>query len=89
MKKPIITMIGLCLVALVSTGAGSIVNRASPVWYATEALKSKGFGDALFPEQGVDLKAMNDKQQPVWTKHRDWPDGTFNGLPATDLRFSG
>jgi len=84
MKRPLITMIGILSVVLASATPGSVINRVSPVWYATEPLKVKGFGDSLFPEQEVKLDAKNDKGQAVWTKHRDWPDGNFNGLPAVD-----
>ena len=48
-------MIGLMSVLLVSTGTGGVFNRDSPVWYATVLMPVKGFGNALFPEQGVNL----------------------------------
>ena len=77
-------MIGLLLVSLVSPVTGGVFNRESPVWYATVPMPVKGFGDALFPEQGVNLEAKNDKGQAVWTKHRDWADGKGIGIPSVD-----
>ena len=84
MKKHLIAMIGLLSVVLVSTGTGSVFNRESPVWYATAPMKVKGFSDALFPEQGVNLDAKDDRGQPLWTEHRDWPDGKGVGISCVD-----
>jgi formylglycine-generating enzyme required for sulfatase activity len=57
--------------------------RFSP-WSATAALKAKGFADVLFPEQGVDLAAKDDKGQPVWKLHTEWADGVEHHLSAPD-----
>ncbi|MEI7899746.1 MAG: SUMF1/EgtB/PvdO family nonheme iron enzyme [bacterium] len=84
MKLRRIASAGLLSVLIVSTSAGSVLNRTAPLWYATEPMKVKGFGDALFPEQGVDLNAKNDKGQPLWTKHWDWADGGGVGIPSVD-----
>jgi len=53
-------------------------------WSATQALKAKGFADTLFPEQGVDLAAKDDKGQPLWQQHTEWTDGVAHNLPAPD-----
>ncbi|MCF7732073.1 MAG: SUMF1/EgtB/PvdO family nonheme iron enzyme [Akkermansiaceae bacterium] len=84
-NKQLSMMIGLWAVVLASTSTASIVNRASPLWYATEPMKVKGFSDVLFPELGVDLDAKNDKGQPLWTKHRDWADGGGVGIPSVEF----
>ena len=57
--------------------------KATP-WFATASLKAKGFNDPLFPEQGVDLAAKDDKGQPVWQQHPEWVDGSVHGLSAAD-----
>ena len=57
--------------------------RLSP-WSATQALKAKDFGDALFPEQGVDLAAKDEKGQSLWQQHTEWTDGVAHNLPAPD-----
>ena len=38
-------------------GTGRVTNSSSPTWYVTQPIKTKAFGDALFPEAGVDLAA--------------------------------
>jgi formylglycine-generating enzyme required for sulfatase activity len=55
--------------------------RFSP-WSATAALKAKGFDDSLFPEQGVDLAAKDDKGQAIWKLQPEWADGTPHHLSA-------
>ena len=50
------------------------------LWSATAPMKAKGFSDALFPEQGVDLAAKDDKKQPIWQQHAEWADGTVHEL---------
>ena len=84
MKRLLTKMIGILSLMLGPASPGSVINRVSPVWYATEPLKVKGFSDSLFPEQGVKLDAKNGMGLPVWTKHRDWADGTMVGLPSVD-----
>ncbi|MCX6872709.1 MAG: hypothetical protein NTW21_02725 [Verrucomicrobia bacterium] len=90
-KRNVIAMIGLLSVVLVTTGTGGVFNRESPVWYATAPMKVKGVGDAWSPEQGVNLDAKNDLGQPLWSKHRDWPDGKGVGISPVDsssLKFT-
>jgi len=53
-------------------------------WYTTGPLKAKGFGDALFPEKGVDLNAKAKKGQTLWKKGGEWPDGQVHMLTAPD-----
>ncbi len=51
-------------------------------WYATVPLKAKGFDDALFPEQAVELAAKDDAGQPIWSEHPEWADGSVHSLSA-------
>lgn len=61
---------------------------AAPVslgpWYTTGPLAAKGFGDALFPEQTVDLAAKGAQGQAVWSQHPEWTDGAVHGLSTPD-----
>lgn len=77
-------LISLLSVFLASSSSGSVVNKSAPLWYMTEPMKVKGFSDSLFPEQGVNLDAKNEKGEPVWTRHWDWADGTGIGVPSGD-----
>jgi hypothetical protein len=54
------------------------------VWHTTGPLKAQAFGDALFPEKGVDLSAKSPAGQPLWTPRPQWSDGQVQGLPAGD-----
>ena len=65
-------------------GSGSVINSSNPTWYVTQPIKAKAFGDALFPEAGVDLAARNDSGQPIWSRHTEWADGSQIGLPSPD-----
>jgi len=49
-------------------------------WYKTEAMKAKGFADAFFPEEGVDLKAKDEYGKALWTKKAGWEDGKIHEL---------
>jgi formylglycine-generating enzyme required for sulfatase activity len=49
-------------------------------WYVTGPLKAKSFGDALFPENGVDLTAESEGK-PRWQR-RDYADGAIHPLKA-------
>ena len=51
-------------------------------WYSTAPLAAKGFSDALYPEQGVDLKSKDTKGQLIWKQHAEWTDGTIHRLSA-------
>ena len=51
-------------------------------WYATEPLPAKGFGESMFPEQGVDLKARGPDGKPLWQAHAEWKDGKPTNCPA-------
>lgn len=53
--------------------------EASP-WHVTGPLKAKSFGDALFPEKGVDLTAEFGGK-PRWQRH-DYADGSIHPLKA-------
>lgn len=53
-------------------------------WYTTGPLTAKGFSDALFPEQGVDLAARNSQGEPLWRPQPDWADGVVTGLSTPD-----
>ena len=55
--------------------------RAGP-WSSTVALKAKSFGDALFPEQGVNLDSKDEKGQLIWRQHAEWVDGVAQSLSA-------
>ncbi len=57
--------------------------RVGP-WSVTAPLKAKGFGDALFPEQNIDLTAKDDKGRPVWRRRAEWTDGVAHRLSAPD-----
>lgn len=52
-------------------------------WYTTGPLKVKGFGDAQFPEKGIDLGAKGPNGKPAWQK-TDYKDGEVHHLPAQD-----
>lgn len=86
-------LIGLLLAAAVSFGAerargAAVAPHNVPItltpWHTTGPLKAKGFSEALFPEQGVDLAAKDAKGQPVWRAQPDWPDGVVNMLSTPD-----
>ncbi|MBN2311816.1 MAG: SUMF1/EgtB/PvdO family nonheme iron enzyme [Candidatus Hydrogenedentes bacterium] len=51
-------------------------------WYATNPLRAKGFADALFPEQGVQLDAKAGDGSPLWHARADWADGAVHDLPG-------
>ncbi|MCP4642539.1 MAG: SUMF1/EgtB/PvdO family nonheme iron enzyme [bacterium] len=55
--------------------------KSSP-WQATAPLPTKAFGEALFPEQGVELNAKDSAGKPLWAKHKDWQDGPVVNLPG-------
>jgi len=57
-------------------------------WYTTGPLKAQAFGDALFPEKGVDLSAKNPAGEPLWTPRPQWRDGQPQALPEGDGRVS-
>ncbi len=84
MMKKLMMWIGLLGGMLVSTGTGSVINSSNPVWYVTQPIKAKAFSDALFPEAGVDLAAKNDNGQLLWSRHKEWADGSQIGLPSPD-----
>jgi hypothetical protein len=65
-------------------GSGCVINSSNPTWYMTQPIKAKAFGDALFPEAGVDLAAKNDNGQPLWSRHKEWADGSQIGLGSVD-----
>ncbi len=65
-------------------GTGRVINSSSPTWYVTQPIKTKAFGDALFPEAGVDLAARNNDGQPIWSRHKEWADGSPIGLQSPD-----
>lgn len=45
------------------------------LWYTTGSLKAQAFGDALFPEKGVELSAKSPAGEPLWTPCPQWRDG--------------
>ncbi|MBI4882318.1 MAG: SUMF1/EgtB/PvdO family nonheme iron enzyme [Planctomycetes bacterium] len=53
-------------------------------WHATAPLPAQGFSDALFPEQGVDLAALDAGGEPLWREHPEWIDGQVHDLPPGD-----
>ena len=65
-------------------GSGCVINGSSPTWYVTQPIKTKAFGDALFPETGVDLAAKNGAGELIWSRHNEWADGSQIGLPSVD-----
>jgi len=52
-------------------------------WHTTGSLEAERFDEALFPEQGVDLKAKGDDGRPLWTEKPEYVDGRTHNLPAT------
>jgi len=52
-------------------------------WFTTGPLKAKGFSDALFPEQGVDLDAKGPDHQPLWQPRPELRDGQVVNLPTS------
>jgi len=49
-------------------------------WFKTETMQAKGFADAFFPEEGVDLKAKDKNGKALWTKKPGWEDGKIYEL---------
>ena len=50
-------------------------------WYATAPLPASDMAQVLFPEEGVDLAAVDAKGEPRWTARPEWADGAVHGLP--------
>jgi hypothetical protein len=57
-------------------------------WYTTGSLKAQAFGDALFPEKGVDLSAKSPAGEPLWMARPQWRDGQPQELPSDGGRGS-
>jgi formylglycine-generating enzyme required for sulfatase activity len=57
-------------------------------WYTTGSLKAQAFGDALFPEKGVDLSAKSPAGKPLWMARPQWRDGQPQELPSDGGRGS-
>jgi formylglycine-generating enzyme required for sulfatase activity len=51
-------------------------------WHTTGPLAAKGFGDSLFPEKGIDLKAKGPAGAALWQAHPEWRDGEPHDLPG-------
>jgi len=49
-------------------------------WYTTGPLSSDGFGDALFPENSVELDAVDEMGKALWQERSDWADGKIHNL---------
>ncbi len=58
--------------ALIAKRASVQANAAvaESKWWGAGSLKAKGFDEALFPEQGVDLQATNSRGRPLWVEQR-------------------
>lgn len=58
-------------------------------WWTTGPLKAKGFGEALFPEQGVDLQAKGANNQALWTEKamKNGVVNMFNAGASTSTYF--
>ncbi|MBN1417666.1 MAG: hypothetical protein JXP34_02760, partial [Planctomycetes bacterium] len=50
-------------------------------WWMTGPWPVRGFDDALFPEQGIDLAAKGKDGRPLWQVRLDLPDGQVHMLP--------
>jgi len=50
-------------------------------WYRTAALQAGSFDKAMFPEQGVDLKAKDASGRPLW-RRGSFADGQVHKLQA-------
>lgn len=57
-------------------------------WFTTGPLKVQAFGEAMFPEQGVDLAAKGPNGEALWTSHPEWRDGEVRELPSDGSRAS-
>ena len=53
-------------------------------WWATAPLPAPEFSLVLFPEEGVDLEAVDEDGKPRWKKHPQWVDGAVRNLPQLD-----
>ena len=52
-------------------------------WQTTGPLNARDFGEALFPEHGVDLAAKADDGRPLWEPRPEWRDGQVEMLPGS------
>jgi len=57
-------------------------------WYTTGPLKVQAFGDAMFPEKGVDLAAKGPAGEVLWSQRPQWRDGQPQELPSDGGRAS-
>ncbi len=57
-------------------------------WYTTGWLKAQAFGDALFPEKGIDLSAKSPVGEALWMARSQWRDGQPQELPSDGGRGS-
>ncbi|HPC18425.1 MAG TPA: SUMF1/EgtB/PvdO family nonheme iron enzyme [Candidatus Hydrogenedentes bacterium] len=51
-------------------------------WHTTGPIPAKDLTDALFPEAGVDLKAVRTDGKPAWSEQGTWRDGFLHSLPT-------
>ncbi len=51
-------------------------------WYTTGPLPTESFGEALFPEQGVDLEAKGPDGKSLWQQRAALVDGKVHSLPT-------
>lgn len=51
-------------------------------WYTTGGLQATKFDDALFPEQGVDLNAVDAKGKKLWSAAPQYLNGVVNDMNA-------
>ncbi len=50
-------------------------------WWMAGPLEGKGFGARLFPEEGVELTALDAEGQPRWSAQPGFADGRVHALP--------
>lgn len=79
-------------VATTALGVGLMAANPPQVnsgpWFTTGPLKVQAFGEAMFPEQGVDLAAKGPNGEALWTSHPEWRDGEVRELPSDGSRAS-
>ena len=53
-------------------------------WWTTGPVKTKKFGEKLFPEKGIDLESKSDQGRNLWLKVEKIPDNRVFNLPRRE-----
>lgn len=73
---------------MLATRAAVRPSLASPqlelgAWHTSGPLTVSRFSEALFPEQGVDLRAQSPEGRPLWQPRPEWSDGVVHMLDGS------